>query len=343
MGLLKGIIRVVNSLASNSVVDALSAAQGQALDTRVTVLENSLSGGGTALLDIKPSLKAETPSPTFPWFRLDQDHTFSSSNWPLLVPELRTIKLDVGGTSAWTVTAATKYDGNANVELTLDSSAANMLTALLESLNYFGYSYSTGDSTIDNTLVNNWNMVVKCTADIGDAAGRIAAGTEMYIKYTNGSISNTINPSTYRLGVAYVPQSGNPSDVIGTVSGGQVEIYLYRTGIVSGLSSTTSAVWRKMEDTGLYTPGAGDSVANLPRRHRTQNHSHSISHNARYDAGGGSWDWGGFNLFMGTFAASVSISGNPTTNGAGSHLVGINTRGRNLPVYLYAYGASYVI
>lgn len=313
---------------------------GRAASNQNPDVPGTTETGNAGLLDLKMSLDDVQPSADHPWFRIDQNRILNDADWsPTLISKMREMQFaDAAGGKVWAVTAATKYDSNTNVRLTLESGSADWLADLLEEYYYYAFDFATGNSTVSGALFDSWGMVVVAMTDIGDGAGKIAKGTEMYVQYVNANLDFSISPVNYYLGMEYLPDSGIPTDSIGTVTGGTVAIFPCRYDAIAGVTDATKAIWRAKPDSTIYTPG--EVAALVSRRDSAQNHYHSISHNAQYSGGGAWYDWGGFNNFIAMYGASVSAS-SPIANGGGNPRLGTTNRGRSLSAYIYAYGGSY--
>jgi len=210
------------------------------------------------------SIEKITPSAIKPFLDISVDHSsLLGANWVQLVPFLRASKMEINAVSQFDVIAATKYDANSTAELELSGAEAiTLIDSLLEDL-----LYDTDSASVNGALIDNWGIVVKAVTDIGDGAGKISAGTEMYVKFTNSDILNTLNSVSLKLGVQY---SGG-SNPIGTISGAKIEIYPFRRDVSGGVSSATTARWRRVDDSVLRS-----GITGLRVRDRLQGHYHSI-------------------------------------------------------------------
>lgn len=289
-----------------------------------------------SLLDLKPSLDEREPSAEHPWFRIDQNRILNTTDWsPSLIEKMRGMQFsDAAGGKVWAVTAASKYDSNTNVRLTLESGAADWLADLLEEYYYYSFNFATGNSTVSGALFDSWAMVVVALTDIGDGAGKIAKGTEMYVQYVNANLDFSISPVNYYLGMEYLPDSGIPTDSIGTVTGGTVAIYPCRYDAIAGVTDPSKAIWRAKPDSTIYTPG--ESSIMVSRRDTTQQHYHSVSHNAISGALGGGL------VFGGGHAPGASVNVTSMSNGGlGNPRPASTSRARSMIAIIYAYGGSY--
>lgn len=286
------------------------------------------------------SLEKILPSQTKPFLDITVDHaSLALANWSQLVPFLRASKMEINSVSQFDVIAATKYDANSTVELELSGTeATTLLESLLEDL-----LYDTDSAAVNGALVDNWGFVVKAVTDIGDGTGKISAGTEMYVKFTNSDILNTLNSVSLKLGVQY---SGG-SNPIGTISGAKIEIYPFRRDISGGVSSATTARWRRVDDSVLRS-----GITGLRVRDRMQGHYHSIysqypgveTNQIMLDRGS---DMQGSPEFLvgsqtpNSSPGYIEIHG-PVTDGTnGDPPTGIRTRDRSLGVKLYLNAKEY--
>lgn len=299
------------------------------------------------------SIQRIDPSVSKPFLEISQD-VFNGldSNWPQLGSFLRSLKWGIGdpfggGTysESFQVTSVTKYDSNTTLELTLSgATVSSLLSDILNDLNYYAMFRSTDGlfpASVNASLLTDYGLVVRALTDIGNGVGKIPAGTEMFLKLTNGSIVNTLNPTSLKLGVGYSGGAG----AIGTISGAFVEIFPYRRGVVSGISSTTSFRWRPVFDSVLRSR---DTLApGFSQRGRVldmmQLHAHDVIDDyPLFQSGplGGGFD----------YAVTYSYGDNTTTrttttpNAAGSSgqiRTGRKTQDRSLRVWMYLNAKEY--
>ncbi|EMN60303.1 hypothetical protein [Leptospira interrogans] len=320
-----------------------------------TTAKQFISAGAKGLIDeftIFSTLNRITPSPAKPFFDLAQDLSNSlDANWPQLGPFLRGLKWGVGdplgvGTfvDTYQVTVATKYDSNSSVELTLSGSAtASLLSMILDDLNYYAMFKSTDGitpATVNAALIDNYALVVRAVTDIGNGTGKIAAGTYMQLKFTNGSIVNTLNPSSLKIGVSYAGGT-NP---IGTISGATIEIYPYRR-LVAGAYNATSFRWRPVFDSVLrnrdtVSPGF---IGNGRILDFVQSHLHNYTDRyggsspiVVYTGIGGQYD---FQIYQTSTTDSTSAPQNQS--GFGPVRSGRKTQDRSLRVWMYLNAKEY--
>ncbi|EMK02930.1 hypothetical protein LEP1GSC166_1914 [Leptospira kirschneri] len=321
-----------------------------------TPAKQFISAGAKGLIDefaIFSTLNRISPSPTKPFFDLSQDLSNGlDANWPQLGPYFRGLKWGAGdplgvGTYADTfaVTAATKYDSNSTVELTLSGSVTtSLLSMILDDLNYYAMFKSSDGitpSSVNAALIDNYSIVVRAVTDIGNGTGKIAAGTYMQLKFTNGSIVNTLNPSSLKIGVSYAGGT-NP---IGTISGATIEIYPYRR-LVAGVYNATSFRWRPVFDSVLrsrdtVSPGfiAGGHTLDFM-------HGHTHPYTDRY----GTIITQAILTGMGTITdlmtsmTSTTDSTSPpqSQSGFGPVRSGRKTQDRSLRVWMYLNAKEYV-
>ncbi|MDV6237636.1 hypothetical protein CH379_018540 [Leptospira ellisii] len=322
-----------------------------------TPTKQFISAGQKGFIDeffLFPSIQRIIPSVSKPFYDVTQDDLNGlDANWPQLGPFLRGLKWGIGdpyggGTFAesFQVTTATKYDSNNSVELTLtgaNPANTSLLSNILEDLNYYAmFKSNDGISpvSVNASLIDTYGLVVRAVSDIGNGAGRIVAGSYMLLKFTNGSIVNTLNPSSLKIGVSY---SGG-ANAIGTISSAFIEIYPYRR-LVSGALSTTSFRWRPVFDSVLRTrdtvaPGFLSSGRILDT---LQVHNHSFTD--RFAGLYNSQLWGGFDApqdFMGYQTSTTDSTSAPGSySGYGPIRSGRKTQDRSLRVWMYLNAKEY--
>ncbi|PJZ28759.1 hypothetical protein [Leptospira kmetyi] len=322
-----------------------------------TASKQFISAGQKGFIDefyLFPSIHRIIPSESKPFFDLSQDVLNGlDANWPQLGSYFRGLKWGIGdpygsGTFADTfqVTAATKYDSNATVELTLtNSNPANtsLLSNILEDLNYYAMFKSIDGITpanVNASLIDSYALVVRAITDIGNGTGKIPAGSYMLLKFTNGSILNTLNPSSLKLGISY---SGG-TNPIGTISSAFIEIFPYRR-LVSGVLSNTSFRWRPVFDSVLrsrdtVSPGfmSGGRVLDS-----LQVHNHSFTD--RFSGLSNAQLWGGFDSPFDYMAYQTSTSDSTSAPGSysgyGPVRSGRKTQDRSLRVWMYINAKEY--
>ncbi|RHX84700.1 hypothetical protein [Leptospira stimsonii] len=301
------------------------------------------------------TLNRINPSPQKPFFDIALDVSNGlDANWPQLGPFLRGIKWGTGdpfggGTyiDTFQVTAATKYDSNNSVELTLSGSnpaTSSLISMILDDVNYYAmFKSSDGISpvAVNATHIDNYAFVVRAVSDIGNGAGKIPAGTHMLLKFTNGSIANTLNPSSLKIGVSY---SGG-TNPIGTITGAYIEVYPYRR-LVSGALSNSSFRWRPVFDSVLrnrdtVSPGF---LSNGRMLDTLQVHNHSYTD--RFAGISNAQLWGGFDTPFDYMAYQTSTSDSTSApgnySGYGPLRSGRKTQDRSLRVTTYINAKEYI-
>ncbi|MDI7183603.1 hypothetical protein [Leptospira santarosai] len=338
---------------TNSDVNAAPASGISPGAITETTAKQFISAGLKGQVDeftVISTLHQITPSPTKPFFDMARDvANGTDANWPQLGPHLRGIKCGVGdpyGTYADTfqVTAATKYDSNASIELTLSgSTTASLLSMILDDFNYYAMFKSSDGitpATTNTTLIDGYALVIRAVTDIGNGTGKIAAGTYMQLKFTNGSILNTLNPSSLKLGVSY-SGGANP---IGTISGATIEIYPHRR-LVTGVYNATSFRWRPVFDSVLrnrdiVSPGflSGGRILDF-----SQGHIHTHTDRFGVNVGIYVFNAGSYYNFMTDMTSTTDSTSPPQSqSGFGPIRTGRKTQDRSLRVWMYLNAKEYV-
>ncbi|EMO12464.1 hypothetical protein LEP1GSC165_0050 [Leptospira santarosai str. CBC523] len=338
---------------TNSDVNAAPASGISPGAITETTAKQFISAGLKGQVDeftVISTLHQITPSPTKPFFDMARDvANGTDANWPQLGPHLRGIKCGVGdpyGTYADTfqVTAATKYDLNASIELTLSgSTTASLLSMILDDFNYYAMFKSSDGitpATTNTTLIDGYALVIRAVTDIGNGTGKIAAGTYMQLKFTNGSILNTLNPSSLKLGVSY-SGGANP---IGTISGATIEIYPHRR-LVTGVYNATSFRWRPVFDSVLrnrdiVSPGflSGGRILDF-----SQGHIHTHTDRFGVNVGIYVFNAGSYYNFMTDITSTTDSTSPPQSqSGFGPIRTGRKTQDRSLRVWMYLNAKEYV-
>lgn len=289
------------------------------------------------LLDSKSSSRKFSPSPSEPWFRKDLDQTFNISNWPLLVPELRNTKWEIGSVSIFNVIGFTTGTVT-RLQLEDTLTARNLIRALLEDY-HFSKSYTpstNADGADSDSEFSAWSFIVRITSDIGAGTNAPKLGQEFRIRYLS-SLANTLSVTN-----RYICIEKDTSSLASTGTG-TIEIFPFRMAS-GGTPNTTQARWRKTGEAGLITPGAtfysGSDLVEVPAnsrvRDRGQGHRHQLIF---YNDHGWSGNVGASN----TAGAVSAYTEPPSANSVdGTPRTGPGTRGRESVEYLYGNGVIYL-
>lgn len=297
------------------------------------------------LLDSKWSSRKFSPSPSEPWFRKDLDQTFNISNWPLLVPELRNTKWEIGSVSIFNVIGFTTGTVT-RLQLEDTLTARNLIRALLEDY-HFSKSYTpstNADGADSDSEFSAWSFIVRITSDIGAGTNAPKLGQEFRIRYLS-SLANTLSVTN-----RYICIEKDTSSLASTGTG-TIEIYPFRMAS-GGTPNTTQARWRKTGEAGLLTPGAtfysGSDLVEIPANSRVRDRGQLHYHTFQLSAGAtGFWLEGGGSLATGGGGAgnpsgNMSILGPIASPTDGTPRTGPGARGRESIEYLYGNGVIYL-
>lgn len=264
----------------------------------------------------------QEPSPAFPWLHLAQsDLVLSESNWPLLVPHLRNIKLtyfDNGsGTpvNSFTIVSYSRTSNIASIVLATNSINDNILAALVE------------------------EQVIQ-----GDFSSRL-----LYIPVSLGSIdSGEYTLTGINTGTRTITFASSGIDIGSTPSSSSVEFYMHRI-----LGSSTTAKHFRTTGRSLMTVGDANGyiVGGLRRRDTFQGHQHNQFEKATVwdNFGYGSHVQSAMGYAGGGSVASVYGQNEPTygpqiTDGSnGTPRTAKNTQPNSLGAFLYIWGGKYVL
>lgn len=296
------------------------------------------------LLDTKWSSRKFSPSPEEPWFRKDLDHTFSISNWPLLIEPLRNTKWEFGAASVFNVTG---FAPGTVTRLQLEDTltARNVIRALLEDY-HFSKSYTpttNADGTDSDTEFSAWAFIIRINSDIGTGTNAPKVGQEFRIRYLT-SLANTLSVSNRFICI------DKDTSSLATTGSGTIEIYPYRIAS-GGIPSTTTARWRRRPESGLMTPGAvfysGADLVEVPAnarvRDREKGHWHLLYHGSNTGGSSIGINSSGTGLISNPGTATSGIAADLLSDGVnGNSRPGPSIRARSGVEYLYGNGVIYI-
>lgn len=250
----------------------------------------------------------QEPSASFPWLHIGQtDVVLSESNWPLLVPHLRNIKLTYfnNGSSSpidsFTITSYSRTSSIASIVLDNNTINNNVLAALIEEQVIHG-SFSSRILYLPSSL------------------GGISSGEYLVTSINSGTRTITFAS----IGI----------DIPSTLSSISIEFYMHRV-----IGSLTTANHYRTTGRTLMTVGDenGYIIAGLRRRDFIQGHTHNTTFYPFSGFGGGapSGTTGG--------SAFYASTGGPENDGVnGVPRTAKNTQPNSLGAFLYIWGGKYV-
>lgn len=258
----------------------------------------------------------QEPSASFPWLHIGQtDVVLSESNWPLLVPHLRNIKLTYfnNGSSSpidsFTIASYSRTSSIASIVLDNNTVNNNVLAALIEEQVIHG-SFSSRVLYLPSSL------------------GAISSGEYLVTSINSGTRTITFTS----IGI----------DISSTLSSISIQFYMHRI-----IGSLTTANHYRTTGRSLMTVGDenGYIIGGLRRRDYFQGHYHSAtispSQIHQYNGIGSTTPTGiAAQLYVNDFVVTV---GSPTTdNTNGSPRTAKNTQPNSLGAFLYIWGGKYV-